>query len=192
MNQIDRRTAIRWAGTVATLVATGGLAACSSGYLKGDQSAGYGKDPPLLEPKRQPWPKLLTTQQQTTLIALVDTILPATKALKSASEIGVMTFFDEWLSAPYPDFIADQSLIIPLLDRLQNDDKLPLLSTLTKDLAFQRLRILSAAAYYTSPYGQDAIGFVGNEPRASFDGPPQIVLEHFTTEYAKLKGQKTQ
>jgi len=52
--------------------------------------------------------------------------------------------------------------------------------------AFERLRILAAAAYYTTPAGFSAIGFVGNVPRTSFDGPPQAVLDHLAAELRKL------
>ena len=32
-------------------------------------------------------------------------------------------------------------------------------------------------AYYGTPAGWKAIGYVGNTPLASFDGPPQEVLD---------------
>ena len=42
---------------------------------------------------------------------------------------------------------------------------------------FSRFRSLCAGAYYTTPAGWNAIGYVGNVPLAKFDGPPAEVLE---------------
>ena len=42
---------------------------------------------------------------------------------------------------------------------------------------FNRFRSLCAAAYYATPPGWEAIGYVGNVALAKFDGPPPEVLE---------------
>ena len=42
---------------------------------------------------------------------------------------------------------------------------------------FSRFRSLSAAAYYGTPAGWEAIGYVGNVPLQQFDGPPAEVLQ---------------
>ena len=42
---------------------------------------------------------------------------------------------------------------------------------------FNRFRSLCAAAYYATPPGWQAIGYVGNVALPKFDGPPPEVLE---------------
>ena len=41
---------------------------------------------------------------------------------------------------------------------------------------FSRFRSLAAGAYYGTPEGWKAIGYIGNIPLPSFDGPPPEVL----------------
>jgi hypothetical protein len=41
---------------------------------------------------------------------------------------------------------------------------------------FKRYRDLTAGGYYTTPEGMKDIGYVGNVPLPSFDGPPPEVL----------------
>jgi gluconate 2-dehydrogenase gamma chain len=183
--RISRRTAIGWMGTVAALVSTGGASALAE-YVHG-QSAGYGKDPPLTDPQRHVWALTLPDEQLAKISALADTILPQTVAAKAASQVGVTELFNEWLSAPYPSFVADRELILPLLDRLPTNCTAPVAThSFRSEAAFERFRLLTAAAYYTSDEGMKAIGYIGNQPRATFDGPPATVLEHFAVEYRKL------
>ena len=42
---------------------------------------------------------------------------------------------------------------------------------------FSRFRSLCAGAYYATPAGWHAIGYVGNAPLTRFDGPPASVLK---------------
>jgi hypothetical protein len=42
---------------------------------------------------------------------------------------------------------------------------------------FSLFRSICASAYYATPEGWKAIGYVGNIPLPSFDGPPQEVLD---------------
>ena len=41
---------------------------------------------------------------------------------------------------------------------------------------FKKFRDLTAGGYYTTPEGMKDIGYVGNVPLATFDGPPPEVL----------------
>ena len=43
---------------------------------------------------------------------------------------------------------------------------------------FKRFRDLTAGGYYTTPEGMKAIGYVGNVPSGSFEGPPIEALKH--------------
>ena len=45
-----------------------------------------------------------------------------------------------------------------------------------------KFRALAASAYYGTEAGWKAIGYVGNVPLASFDGPPKEVLEKLGVE----------
>ena len=47
---------------------------------------------------------------------------------------------------------------------------------------FQKFRNLAAGAYYATEPGWEAIGYVGNVPLLSFDGPPKEVLEKLGVE----------
>jgi hypothetical protein len=42
---------------------------------------------------------------------------------------------------------------------------------------FKKYRDLTAGGYYTTPEGMKALGYVGNVPLATFDGPPPEVLK---------------
>ena len=42
---------------------------------------------------------------------------------------------------------------------------------------FSKFRAIAGGAYFSTPAGWKAIGYVGNTPMASFDGPPKEVLE---------------
>lgn len=176
---------IGWAALIAGLAQrTGGEAWASS------PGAGYGKDPAVMPPEPAPWLKQLTPEEREVVRALVDQILPADEGVPAASEVGLVDFFDEWLSAPYPEQKDDRRLLLPLLSECSRrsiadsgalgrwlvtvcDPK----SSLAP--AFERMRVLCAAAYYTTAAGIDRIGFVGNVPHDRFDGPPAEVLQRF-------------
>jgi hypothetical protein len=42
---------------------------------------------------------------------------------------------------------------------------------------FARFRDLTAGGFYTTPQGMKDIGYTGNTPLATFDGPPAAVLQ---------------
>ena len=43
---------------------------------------------------------------------------------------------------------------------------------------FKRFRDLTAGGYFTTPEGSKALGYVGNMPSATFEGPPVEALKH--------------
>lgn len=198
MSGPDRRAVIGWGALVAGVVGAGwGVSTLPSGAPTGrDLPKGYGKDPPLVEPRRQPWPRVLPTESHVDLAALIDVVVPGIDGSPPGSALGLVDFFDEWLGAPYPDMVADRVLLTPLLSVVKGLAKhspidrarqvAGLSSGSTAD-AFARFCILAAAAYYTTPPGITALGYIGNEPRESFDGPPPEVLAHFDREFAKLE-----
>lgn len=204
--RISRRAALRWIGLVASAWgASGGAAGLVRDQVTGG-ATGYGSDPDLLAPPAEPWPLLLTLEQRAVAAGLLDVILPAYGSLPAASGLGLVDFLDEWLSAPYPQQRADRGTLVALLDAVTKEAlrtsgsgfaqlaparRAAMVETLAATgspgrAAFRRLCVISAAAYYTTPAGMAAIGFVGNVPRASFDGPPQAVLDGFDAALRKL------
>jgi hypothetical protein len=168
-------------------------------------SKGYGTDPKLVKTYKpgEVWPLTLTPRQKKTATALADTIIPADDLGPAASEVGVVEMLDEWVSAPYPEQRSDRPLILQGLEwteqesanrfkkefsALTDAQKRSICDAIcyTETAAprfrgparfFTRFRALCASAYYATPPGWKAIGYVGNVALERFDGPPQEVLD---------------
>ena len=166
---------------------------------------GYGTDPDMMAEHRPGafWPLSFTPAQKKTAGALADTIIPADKLGPAASQVGSVEMIDEWISAPYPDQLKDRPIVLEGLAWLEAEstrrfkksfadllteqkhricDDIAFIETATPQFKkaaefFARFRWITAAAYYATPAGWDAIGYVGNVALASFDGPPPEVLE---------------
>lgn len=190
---LDRRTTLRWAAAVA---ATAGIGVGGIRHFARDRAdppaegPGYGKDPPRAKPRLDVWPLRLSADQRWAARTLADQLLPgdpnATPPCPPASKLGLEEFFDEWLSAPYPDQRDDRRLLIPLLDAVARTSTRAIPRNATLKQAVARFRVLTAAAYYTTPEGLAAIGFVGYEARERFDGPPPEVAQRFEAAITKL------
>jgi hypothetical protein len=115
----------------------------------------------------------------------------------------VQDFIDEWISSPYPAQAADRTRILRGLEwidgqsqrRFQRDfaDLSEVQQTaICDDICrvapddsplhepshfFRRFRDLTAGGFFTTPEGARDVGYVGNVPLASFDGPPLEVLQ---------------
>ena len=135
--------------------------------------------------------------------ALADVILPEDKYGPAASALRVPDFIDEWVSAPYPRQQTSRKTILPGLkwmneeSRRRHGKNFPALLEMQKrslcdDLSapgptnpglkkvavfFSHFTSLCMGAYYGTPDGWKAIGYVGNTPLGSFDGPPQALLD---------------
>ena len=130
------------------------------------------------------------------LLHLCDIVLPAEPPHPSAGAIGVDTFLDEWVSAPYPQMQADRKVILSGLAALDDATRaqwgVPFVNA---DLSQQttmfdgccagnqaqvafskRLIELVCAGYYTTREGHAAIGYAGNVGLPEFLGPPPYVL----------------
>ncbi|MEY4941796.1 MAG: hypothetical protein RIQ93_3531 [Verrucomicrobiota bacterium] len=204
---LDRRTAIKWmltAATASALVYPSGIAAEGT-VSSGKQAKGYGTDPDLMKNYRPGdlWPLSFSEAQRLTAAALCDVIIPADSGGPSASSVNVPDFIDEWISAPYPGHDADRRVILDGLVwfdaeaqrrfgktfvGLESDQKHAICDELchvpdakaefrSAAQFFRRFRDLTAGGYYTTPAGMKDIGYVGNVPLASFDGPPPEVLK---------------
>jgi hypothetical protein len=134
---------------------------------------------------------------------LADTIIQKDDLGPAASEVGVVEMIDEWVSAPYPQQKSDRPVVLDGLALLENEslDRFnkrfgdlspeqrkaicddicfaPNAKPPHKKLArfFDKFRDLTASAYYATPAGWQAIGYVGNTPLVEFTGPPPEVLE---------------
>jgi hypothetical protein len=111
---------------------------------------------------------------------------------------------DEWVSAPYPEQQNDRPVVLQGLDwldaesrkrfgdkgfdALSDEQKRAICDDIHFTQAakpefrkaaefFNRFRSICAGAYYATPAGWKAIGYVGNEAHPSFDGPPPEVLQ---------------
>lgn len=165
---------------------------------------GYGTDPDLLKTYHpgDVWPLTLTPAQRQLAGVLSDLIIPADEHSGSASSVGVVDFLDEWLSAPYPDCRRDRPMVLAgflwleteanrrfgkgfvALDsgqqtRICDDICDAVRAAPTQREAarfFARYRDLTAAGFYSTPVGRKDLGYIGNVPLKSFDGPPPELL----------------
>ena len=172
-----------------------------------DVKGGYGFDPKLVKTYKpgEVWPLTMTDAQKTAAAALADVILPADPYGPAASGVGVVEMLDEWVSAPYPQQRADRPVILEGLAWLDAEaqkrfgkgksfaglsdrEKRAICDDVcyeakarrefrTPARFFGRFRSLAAGAYYATPAGWKAIGYVGNVALERFDGPPQEVLD---------------
>jgi hypothetical protein len=166
---------------------------------------GYGGDPKLVPVYKggEFWPLTLSEAQRVTAAALADVILPHDQYGPAASSVGVVEMIDEWVSAPYPIQQADRPLVLDGLAWVEAESTKRFdtdFASATEDqrraicddvchapdarpefkaaaASFARFRSLAAAAYYATPPGWEAIGYVGNVALERFDGPPAEVLE---------------
>jgi hypothetical protein len=165
---------------------------------------GYGMDPKLV-PAHKPgeyWPLTLDDKQKKIAALLSDAIIPADDYGPAASTVGVVAMIDEWISAPYAQQKADRGPILEGLAWLDahatqrfGEPFASLASERVEAICddicyepgakdefkkaasfFSRFRNLVAGAYFATPQGWKAIGYVGNVPLVSFDGPPPEVL----------------
>ncbi len=200
--RIDRRTALKWmlaASASMVLASQRGLALGSP-----PPARPYGTDPDMVKGYKpgELWPLTFTDAQRATVAALCDVVIPAEDGSPSASAVGVVDFIDEWVSAPYPDQVHDREIVLPGLAwideeatkrfarkfaELTDDQKhaicddicyAPKAKAEFKKPAhfFAKFRDLTAGGFYSTPAGHKAIGYVGNVPLATFDGPPPEVL----------------
>jgi hypothetical protein len=200
---MDRRRAIGWMlAATASLAVRPNLGAAQAAA---PSAKGYGTDPDLLKTYApgELWPLTFDARQKRAAAALCDVIIPADGTAPAASSLHVHEFIDEWISAPYPDQQKDRPLVVDGLawidveaqrrftkdfadlDAAQQtaicDDIcfLPKAGTRFKTAAgfFARFRDLTAGGFYTTPEGMKDIGYTGNVPSKTFDGPPQEVLK---------------
>lgn len=167
---------------------------------------GYGKDPNLILPPESPWPLTLTPAQLSLLALVADILVPRDGAVPSASEVGVPTVLDEWVSAPYPRQQQDRVTVLSALAWLDDEAtmrfgsnfaglKRPQQLGIFDDIAFDNaetkpqfqrmakafalLRGLIVAAFFATPEGTKDIGYLGNTAiGGDYPGPTPEARAH--------------
>jgi hypothetical protein len=208
---MDRRTTIKW--VLAVAVATPGMRDAAralevvSSVADAPLLQGYGTDPDLLRVYKpgELWPLTFTASQKRTAKVLCDLIIPADASSPSASEVGVVDFLDEWISAPYETQRKDRATLVEGLAWLDSEaaarygagksfvtlsnkqrtaicDDICFAPKAKQDFVtaanfFARYRDLTAGGFYTTPQGRKDVRYVGNVPLPRFDGPPPEVLK---------------
>jgi hypothetical protein len=201
--RMDRRLAIKWmlaAGAASVLADTLSFAAPEAAAAVGGAPRGYGTDPDLVRPYKPGdyWPLTLSEAQLRTTAALCDVIVPAEGRVPSASGVGVPDFIDEWVSAPYPNYVKDRKTVLDGLAWIDGESqkrfgrgfadaapeqRVALCEDIAPEAAagspleapskfFRRFRNLTTAGFFTTPVGMRDLGYVGNVPLATFEGPP--------------------
>ncbi|KAF1721687.1 gluconate 2-dehydrogenase subunit 3 family protein [Pseudoxanthomonas wuyuanensis] len=202
---MDRRTSLKWMLSAAALPLAH-LAGCSSEPPpRLPSGVGYGTDPDLLKAygPGSVWPLTLDERQRRIATALCDLIVPADDDGPGAVAVGVVAFINEWVSAPYPRQVADRKLILDGFDWLDAQARQRFSRSfaglsesqrraICDDICYQpkaraefkpaaeffaRYRDLTIGGFCTSPQGRRYLGYIGNVPLVSFDGPPPEVLK---------------
>ncbi len=203
--RLDRRTALKWMLAAAATALSRSPAGASEAATGPVGAHGYGTDPDLVKIYRpgELWPLTFTDSQRATAAALCAVIIPADSTSPSAAKLGVHDFIDEWISAPYPVQAADRPVVLEGLAWLEAEarrrfgrdfsqaspagqsaicDDICLLEKAAPEFKaaarfFARFRDLAANGFYTTPEGMKDLGYIGNMPLATFDGPPDSVLK---------------
>jgi hypothetical protein len=191
------------AGAPLTATATG--AATPGTAASATRARGYGTDPNLTVTYHpgELWPLTLSAAQRRLAATLADLIIPADQRSPSASAAGVVDFIDEWISAPYPAGQRDQPVVLDGLAWLDAEavrryargfaelhsqeqhaicDEICCESRAAPERReaahfFAVYRNLTAGGFYSTPVGRKDLGYIGNVPRASFEGPPAALIE---------------
>jgi hypothetical protein len=198
--RLDRREVLQWMAAAAAQIATLG---CATGRDVPELPMRIGTDPDLRNPA-VPWPRTLTRRQLETTRALCDLILPADDRSPAASAVGVPDFIDEGISAPYATQQQHREQILAGLAWIDSESQRRFArrfhelepagqTAICDDIAlvakaaperqeaarfFVTLRVLTTGAFYTTREGMRDVGYVGNVPLESFDGPPPALRAH--------------
>ena len=207
MPRLDRRQALAWLAVAAVgLTAAGRLPLGAAEPADRPHGKRIGADPVLNKTyvPGELWPLSFTPAQQAAADALADLILPPEAGGKKPSELGVPAFIDEWVSSYYDETLKDRPIILAGLTWLDAEaqrrhgavfakltevqqagiaDAICGVKPVKKEHKpgldfFKRFRHLAAGGYYTTPQGMRELGYVGNTPSATFDGPTPEALKH--------------
>jgi len=215
---IDRRTTLAWLTAALSALPESARGTGLDGTkwptvtLTPVTAKGYGVDPDLADPK-VPWPLTLTKVEVQAATALCDMILPADGNASAASAVGVPSFIDEWVSAPYPQQQSDRKLIVPGLawidaESMRRSGKVFAVATpadrakICDDIAFKArikpgfekpatffalFRRVTLRAYFSTAEGWEQMGYKGQTPsEGPYPGPTPEALAHLEKAIASL------
>ena len=169
-------------------------------------AAGTATDPDLLAPVVR-WEMVLTEEELRQVAALADVIIPADDRSPAASEVGVPDYVNEFVSAPG----HEESLVVlrggmawlnrTAKERFGADGFASLAGDQMREICdeicfepdapahlrpqarfFDQFRDMVSTGFWTTEEGMRDLGYVGNVPLPSFDGPPPEVLERLGLE----------
>ena len=206
MTRLSRREVLQWfaASVAAAGFPVQGSAAAETAPAP-TVSDGYGTDPKVAATYNPGdfWPLTLDATQLRTVTSLADWIFPEDELGPAASALRVPEFLNEWVSAPYLQQQRDRAVVLPGLEWLEAEAQkrftasfhrlsgeqaggilADICSTRTARPEYRQgaaffncFRNIAAGAYYRTPEGWQAIGYVGNTPSVTFDGAPAELLE---------------
>ncbi|MDE2982404.1 MAG: gluconate 2-dehydrogenase subunit 3 family protein [Gemmatimonadota bacterium] len=164
------------------------------------RAAGTLTDPDMLAPV-VPWDMVLTEEELRQVAALADVIIPADAGSPAASAVGVPDYINEFVSAPAHTeqltqlrgglawlnrvarerFGAENFPALQLVQQHEICDEICFEPDVPEDLKpqarfFDAVRDMCATGFWTTEEGMRDLGYVGNVPLPSFDGPPPEVL----------------
>lgn len=162
---------------------------------------GTPSDPVLINPTPKiSWEKVLMPAELTTLAALCDAIIPADEKSPAASKVGAPDYINEiasepsrgsllvqirggvaWINAEAMKRYSKPFHELSEIERTAICDDICFVPKtkpeyLVGALFFDRVRDLTAGAFYTTPEGWKDIGYIGNVALPEFKGPPVEVL----------------
>ena len=164
------------------------------------RAAGTPTDPDMLAPI-VPWETVLTDEEMRYVAALADVIIPADERSPAASAVGVPDYVNEFVSAPahkehltrlrgglawlnrtarerfgaadFPALTAAQQHEI--CDEICFEPEAPE-ALRPQARFFDAFRDWVSTGFWTTEEGMRDLGYMGNVPLPSFDGPPPEVL----------------
>lgn len=165
------------------------------------KAAGTATDPDMLSPVI-PWETVLTDEEMRLVTALADVIIPADDRSPAAGAVGVADYVNEFVSAPGHEdnltvlrgglawlnrtaqerFGAADFPALALARKHEICDEICFEPDAPADLKpqarfFDQFRDMVSTGFWTTEEGMRDIGYMGNIPLPSFDGPPAEVLE---------------
>ena len=203
---MDRRRAMQWMlAAVAASATLGQLPASAAISQHTLVPKGYGTDPDLtkLYKPGDLWPLSFSEPQRSSAAVICDILFPADDISPSASALHIHDFLDEWISAPYEIQASDKQPILDCIAWFESEAerrfKLPLANlaeeqrnSICDDVAFGAkskefqkprknfalLKFVVSGGFHTTPEGMKDIGYVGNTPSVTFEGPTLEALKH--------------
>ena len=158
-------------------------------------------DPDMLAPV-VPWEMVLTDDEMRLVAALADVIVPADDRSPAASAVGVPEYINEFVSAPaHKEQLTRLRGGLAWLNRMARErfgaadfpsltgaqqheicDEICFEPDAPAELKpqarfFDQFRDMVSTGFWTTEEGMRDLGYMGNVPLPSFDGPPPEVLE---------------